>query len=85
MSQFTKYKDLEVVTYVDADQGIFKFCKVGEESIDENTEGIMRGLNDSGNKDGWLPHLHLYNKGVEVRVCEIDSECYGRSMEINWK
>ena len=84
MVPFTEIRDLEVDIYVDADDGIFKFCMVSDDIIGEDKEGIMGGLNDSGNIDGWVPHLHLYDKGVDVRVCEVSSECYGKSMEINW-
>ena len=81
---FPAATDLEVDIYVDADQGIFKFCMVTDDDIiDAKTEGVITGLNNSKNEDGWLPHLHLYNTDVQFRICEIDSQCYGKSMNIN--
>ena len=77
----------DVDMYLDADQGIFKFCVVG--IADEDKEVYIDGLCNSENKDGWVPCL-LFANGTgsykqQLRACCIDSECYGKEMDIQWE
>ena len=77
----------EVDMYLDADQGIFKFCVVGISG--EDKEVYIDGLDNSENTDGWVPHL-LFANGTngheqQIRACSIDDECYGQEMEIQWE
>ena len=75
----------EVDIYLDVDQGILKLCVVGVSGKDK--EIYIEGLGNSGNDDGWVPHLLFTTQAREqqIRACKIDPECYGKEMEIEWK
>ena len=77
----------EVDIYLDADQGVFKLCVVGISGTDK--EVFIDGLRNAENDDGWVPHL-LFTRFCDdhqqqIRACKIDSECYGKEIEIQWE
>ena len=78
-------KKVEVDIYLDVDQGIFKLCVVGVSG--EDKEIYIEGLGGSGNDDGWVPHLLFSGSGLQqqVRACSIDSQCYGKRLDIQWE
>ena len=77
----------EVDIYLDADQGIYKFCVVG--IAGEDKEVYIDGLGNSENEDGWVPCL-IFDNGTgdykqQVRACCIANECYGKEIYIQWE
>ena len=81
-----KNNNIEVDLYLDCDEGIFRLCVVGME-LNDDTEVEIVGLNNSGNKNGWVPNVIFSSKPSEltVRCCKIYSnEYYGKQLEIEW-
>ena len=83
--QHFKMKKGEVDIYLDVDKRIFKLCVVG--ACDKEGEVYIDGLVKPPNNDGWVPHLTFASAGPsqQVRVCSIDSECYGKKFDIQWE
>ena len=81
---FVYVKDGEIDIYVNNETNQLKMCLVGASY--ENKEVVIDGIDKSGNKDGWVPSISFgYSAtSIRVRICSIDVECYGQSMDIDW-
>ena len=85
---FKLFTDTEIDIYVDPGADKLKMCVVGV--YHEDKEVIINGINESGNKDGWVPCISFgytsrnRSSSMRVRICSIDVGCYGKAMEIDW-
>ena len=86
MEYLRKLKEVEVDIYVDDIKGVFKACIVGQSSQDK--EIFIQGIDKSGNKEGWIPHLILDDEAIpeiqNIQIKQIGEEMYGKK-EIFWK
>ena len=79
-------KDIEVDLYLDCDKGIYRLCVVGYE-ISDVMELQAIGLNNCGNKNGWVPNITFplrAKPGLAVRCGKIDPSHYGKKLGIKW-
>ena len=80
MAYFRELKEVEIDIYVDDIEGVFKACIVGQSSPDK--EIFIQGIDKSGNKKGWIPHLILDpyadRETQNIEIKQIGEEMYGR-------
>ena len=80
LAHFEELKEGEIDIYVDDVNGILKICIVG--MVSDDKEVFIKGINNCGNKDGWVPHLILdedTNEGLQnIQIGQIRKEMYGK-------
>ena len=71
----------EVDMLLDVDQGILKFCVVGQ--LKDELEAIMHDLPRDTNT-GWVPHFNTFCEGTKLRIARIPIELYGQPNNDLW-
>ncbi len=79
---FFMANNMEIDIYLDVDEGILKMTKTGD--VEPDFDAQIDGINNGGNKNGWIPHIAVQNRFQNIRIAKINPSWYGIKKDIKW-